>query len=263
MSEIHPTAIVDPTARIGNNVSIGAFSCIGPDVVLGDDAILKSHVVLAGRTNIGPGAKIFPFACVGETPQDLKYGGEDTALEIGANAVIRENVTINIGTNGGGGLTKIGNNCLFMAGSHVAHDCIVGNNVIYVNNAVTAGHVIVGDYVIIGGLSAVHQFARIGHNAMIGGMTGVEADVIPFGIVTGNRAHLDGLNLVGLKRSGTPRDQIKALRNLYDQIFLGDNGTFQERIEGAKGDHSGPAAELYEFMQAETSRRYCTPERGG
>ncbi len=261
MSNIHPTAVIAPGAIIGAGVTIGAYSCLGPAVTLGDNVTLKSHVVVSGRTSLGAGTTVFPFTSVGETPQDLKYSGEDTALTVGKNVVIREHVTMNLGTDGGGGVTRIGDNCLFMAGSHVAHDCQVGNGVIYANNSVTAGHVTVGDHAIIGGLSAVHQFARIGRQAMIGGMTGVEGDVIPFGLVTGNRAHLNGLNLVGLKRSGVPREEIQALRALYEKIFESTKGTFQERLEAAKGDYSGAAAVLWEFMSAESSRRYCTSER--
>ena len=200
MATIHPTAIIEDGAQLGENVSIGAYSVIGPEVTLGDGVTLESHVVVGGVTSIGAGTHIFPFASIGLQPQDLKFQGEVSRLEIGSNNVIREHVTMNPGTEGGGLLTKVGNDCLFMVGAHVAHDCQVSDHVILVNSATLAGHVEVGEFAIVGGLSAVHQFVRIGKHAMIGGMSGVENDVIPYGTVTGNRAHLLGLNLVGLKR---------------------------------------------------------------
>ena len=213
MTRIHPTAIVEAGATLGDDVSVGPFSVIGPEVELGAGAVVEAHVVIGGRTRIGPRTHIFPFASIGLKPQDLKYKGETSELVIGADNQIREHVTMNPGTEGGGLVTRVGNNCLFMVGAHVAHDCQVGNNVIMANNATLAGHVMVGDNAIIGGLSAVHQFVRIGRHAMVGGMSGVEQDVIPFGSVMGDRAHLQGLNLVGLKRHGFEREDIHTLRN--------------------------------------------------
>ena len=185
MASIHPSAIIDPAATIGESVHVGPFCVIGPDVSLGEGVKLHSHVVVEGRTHIGKGGEIFPFASIGHAPQDLKYKGEPSRLEIGDNCRIREHVTMNPGTEGGGMLTKVGDNCLFMASSHVAHDCKVGNNVIMANNATLAGHVEVGDFAIIGGLAAVQQFVRIGPHAMIGGMSGIVNDVIPYGMVAG------------------------------------------------------------------------------
>ena len=224
MPKIHPTAIVAPGAELAETVSIGPYCVIGSDVRLGERVELLSHVVVEGRTSVGEGTRIFPFASIGHQPQDLKYHGEPSTLEIGSNNQIREYVTIQPGTEGGGMLTRVGDNCLFMASAHVAHDCIVGDNVIMANNATLAGHVVVGEYAFLGGLSAVHQFVRIGKHAMVGGMSGVEADIIPFGMVIGNRAYLSGLNIVGLKRRGFSRDEIHALRNAYRLLF-GPEGT--------------------------------------
>nr|MBP8929703.1 acyl-ACP--UDP-N-acetylglucosamine O-acyltransferase [Paracoccus sp. (in: a-proteobacteria)] len=201
-SAIHPSSVVDPDARIGEGCEIGPFCVVGPQVTLGRGVVLKSHVVVAGETVIGDETVVFPFASVGEIPQDLKFKGERARLEIGARNRIREYVTMNPGTEGGGGVTRVGDDGLFMAGSHVAHDCQIGNRVILVNNASVAGHCVLEDDVIVGGLSGVHQWVRIGRGAMIGAVTMVTADVIPFGLVQGPRGHLDGLNLVGLKRRG-------------------------------------------------------------
>ncbi|MBM3557877.1 MAG: acyl-ACP--UDP-N-acetylglucosamine O-acyltransferase, partial [Alphaproteobacteria bacterium] len=190
MSAIHPTAVIENGAKIAEGVEIGPFCHVGARVELGPQVKLKSHVVVAGRTRIGAGTVVFPFASIGHQPQDLKYAGEDSELVVGARCLIREHVTMNPGTKGGGMLTQVGDDCLFMAGAHVAHDCRIGNHVILVNHATLGGHVTIQDYAILGGLSAVHQFARIGKHAMVGGMTGVENDVIPYGSVIGNRAHL-------------------------------------------------------------------------
>ena len=200
MVNVHPSAIVEDGAVLGKEVTVGPFCLVGSQVVLGDGVTLHGHVVLGGRTIVGPNSAIFPFASIGQRPQDLKYQGGESELIIGANTVIREHVTMNPGTVGGGLVTRTGANCLFMVGAHVAHDCLIGDNVILVNNATLGGHVAIGDFAIIGGMSAVHQFARIGAHAMVGGMSGVENDVIPYGSVTGNRAHLSGLNVIGLKR---------------------------------------------------------------
>jgi UDP-N-acetylglucosamine acyltransferase len=229
MPLIHPTAIVDPQAVVAESVHIGPFCIVGPHVQLGEQVKLHSHVVIEGRTSIGDGSQIFPFASIGHPPQDLKYNGEASQLIIGRNCRIREHVTMNPGTEGGGMLTQVGDNCLFMASSHVAHDCNVGNNVIMANNATLAGHVEVGDFAIIGGLAAVHQFVRIGAHAMIGGMSGIVNDVIPYGMVAGAHASLSGLNLVGLRRRGFAQDEIKALRDAYRLLF-GEHATMAERL---------------------------------
>ena len=197
MAAVHATAVVDTQAKLGADVFVGPFCMVGPEVTLDEGVVLHSHVVVAGRTRIGARTQIFPFASIGHPPQDLKYAGEPSELVIGADNRIREQVTMNPGTQGGGMVTRIGDRCLFMVGAHVAHDCQLGNGVIMANNATLAGHVTVGDNAIIGGLSAVHQFVRIGRNAMIGGMSGVEHDVIPFGLVLGDRARLSGLNIIG------------------------------------------------------------------
>ncbi|MFN3614014.1 MAG: acyl-ACP--UDP-N-acetylglucosamine O-acyltransferase, partial [Rubrimonas sp.] len=213
--EIHPSSVVDPAARLGQGVRIGPFCCVGPDVTLGDGVELISHVAVAGVTSIGAGTRVWPFASLGHQPQDLKFRGERSVLEIGAGNMIREGVTMNPGTEGGGGVTRVGDRGLFMVGVHVGHDCIVGDNVIMANNATLGGHVVVGDFAVLGGISAVHQKVRIGAGAMVGGMTGVEKDVIPYGSVIGDRARLAGLNLVGLKRRGVPHDQIHGVRACY------------------------------------------------
>lgn len=260
MSNIHPTAVVENGAEIADDVSIGPFCVVGPDVKLSAGVTLMSHVVVAGRTEIGPGTRIFPFASIGNDPQDLKYHGEPSMLSIGARNVIREHVTINPGTEGGGMKTTIGDECLFMVGAHVAHDCDIGNNVILVNNATLAGHVVIDSWAIVGGLSAVHQFVRIGKHAMIGGMTGVEHDVIPYGTVIGNRARLEGLNLVGLKRRGFSRDVIHDLRKAYRMIFA-EEGTLAERLQDVVEDFSAnePVMEIVSFIKHDSSRRICQP----
>lgn len=263
MTEIHPSAVVDPAAQIADTVRIGPFCVIGPDVVLDDAVELLSHVVVAGRTRIGARSRVFPFASIGHRPQDLKYKGEPSTLEIGTDAQIREHVTINPGTEGGGMITRVGNHCLLMASAHVAHDCQVGDHVIMANNATLAGHVTVGEYAFLGGLSAVHQFVRIGRHAMIGGMTGVEADVIPFGMVIGNRAYLNGLNIVGLKRRGFSRDDIHTLRNAYRLLFAPE-GTLQERLSDVEEQfHANPVVmEIIAFIRSDTSRSLSTPRFG-
>lgn len=260
MTDIHPTAIIEPGAMVGENVAIGPYSCVGPDVSLADGVRLHSHVVIAGRTTIGPNTHIFPFASIGHQPQDLKYQGEPSELIIGANNVIREHVTMNPGTNGGGMVTRVGNNCLFMMSSHVAHDAQVGNHVILANNATLAGHVEVGDYAILGGLSAVHQYCRVGQHAMVGGMSGVEQDVIPYGSVMGNRARLAGLNIIGLKRRGFSRNDVTVLRQAYRLLFA-EEGTMAERILDAAEMYKEHAAvmEIVEFIRSDSSRSICQP----
>ncbi|MBO6948368.1 MAG: acyl-ACP--UDP-N-acetylglucosamine O-acyltransferase [Rhodospirillales bacterium] len=260
MTDIHPTAIIDPNAEIGTGVKVGPYSIVGAGVKLGDGVELMSHVVVAGSTSVGAGTRIFPFSSIGHQPQDLKFKGEASSLEIGERNVIREHVTMNPGTEGGGLMTRTGNDCLFMVGAHVAHDCQIGNNVILVNNATMAGHVSVEDWAIVGGLSAVHQFVRIGKHAMIGGMSGVEHDVIPYGTVTGNRAKLEGLNIVGLKRRGFSRDMIHEIRKAYRMIFA-EEGTMAERLQDVIEDFSDnePVMEIVTFIQSDSSRRICQP----
>ncbi|HIF60389.1 MAG TPA: acyl-ACP--UDP-N-acetylglucosamine O-acyltransferase [Rhodospirillales bacterium] len=260
MSEIHPTAIIEDGASIGVDVKIGPYCFIGSNVVLADRINLGSHVVISGLTQIGEGTHIFPFASIGHNPQDLKYKGEPSRLEIGCNNVIREHVTMNPGTQGGGLLTKVGDNCLFMVASHIAHDCTVGDNVILVNNATLGGHVKIGDFAIIGGLAAVHQFVRIGRHSMIGGCSGVENDVIPYGSIVGNRGYLSGLNLVGLKRRGFSRDIIHDLRRAYRLLFS-QEGTQAERMADVSELFSDiePVMEILDFMGVESSRAICQP----
>lgn len=261
MSAIHPTAIIEDGAQFGENVAIGPYCVVGAHVKLGDGVRLESHVVVGGDTSIGANTRIFPFASIGLQPQDLKFKGEASRLEIGCNNVIREHVTMNPGTEGGGLLTKVGNNCLFMVNAHVAHDCQIADHVILVNNATLAGHVEVDEYAIVGGLSAVHQFVRIGKHAMIGGMSGVESDVIPYGTVTGNRAHLSGLNLVGLKRRGFDRETIHAMRNAYRLLFA-QEGTMEERVRDVAEMFKDiePVMEIVTFISSESSRAICQPK---
>jgi len=260
---IHPTAIVDQNAKIGPGAIIGPYCTIGADVTLGANCSLLSHVVIAGRTTIGEGTEIYPFASIGHQPQDLKYQGEPSTLEIGRNCIIREGVTMNPGTAGGGLKTIIGNECAFLANSHVGHDCIIGSNVIFSNNVMLAGHCEVGDYVIIGGGAAVIQFARIGAHAFIGGMSGVENDLIPYGMALGNRAYLSGLNIVGLTRRGFSREDIHDLRRAYRLLFAAE-GTLKERMEDvAEAYSSHPIVqEIIEFIRVGGKRSLCTPRNG-
>jgi UDP-N-acetylglucosamine acyltransferase len=261
MGNIHQTAIIEDGASVHVDADVGPFCVVGKDVTLEANVTLKSHVAVDGFTHIGQGTTIYPFASIGHAPQDLKYAGEQSQLIIGENCVIREHVTINPGTEGGGMRTEIGNQCLLMIGAHVAHDCILGDQVILVNNATLGGHVELGDFVIIGGLSAVHQFVRIGEHAMIGGASGVETDVIPFGSATGNRATLGGLNLTGMKRRGFSRDDIHALRSAYKYLFTGE-GTFADRCKSVPDDIAGfPSVQtVLKFINEETKRGFCQPE---
>lgn len=263
MANIHPTAIVEPGASIGADVVIGPYCCIGSEVELGDRVRLHSHIVVTGRTKVGADTQIYPFASIGHPPQDLKYKGEPSALEIGRNNVIREHVTMNPGTEGGGMVTRVGDECLFMVGCHVAHDCRIGHHVILANNATLGGHVVIGDYAILGGLSAVHQFVRIGPHAMIGGMSGVEQDVIPYGSVMGDRARLSGLNIIGLKRRGFSRDNIHALRTAYRLLFA-QEGAITERLDDVTEMFAGneTVMEIVSFMRAESARGVCQPKSG-
>ena len=260
--QIHPTAIIDPAAKIGANVRVGPYSLVGANVELHDNVELKSHVVVEGHTIIGEGTSIFPFASIGHAPQDLKYKDEPSQLIIGKNNKIREHVTMNPGTATGGMKTIVGDHCLFMMSTHVAHDCVLGNHVIMANNATLAGHVTVGDHVLIGGLAAVHQFIRIGSYAVIGGMSGVEADVIPYGRVKGERAFLAGLNLIGLERKGFSKEQIKNLQRAFNQLF-GDEGTMDQRIEMVSGDfHSDEAVkQIIDFARGKDRFPLCAPPK--
>ena len=260
MAKIHPTAVVESTAKLGPDVEIGPYSVVGPEVTLGAGCRLHSHVVVTGRTLLGEGCEIFPFASIGHIPQDKKYKGETSVLEIGAHTVIREHVTMNPGTEGGGGKTRVGSHGLYMVGAHVAHDCIIGDHVILANNATVAGHCTVGDHAILGGLSAVHQFVRIGEHAFVGGMTGVENDVIPFGVAVGDRARLSGLNIVGLKRRGFSREQIHSLRNAYRLLFSSE-GTLMERLADVEKLFAGDAGvgKIVEFIRSGKDRSLCVP----
>ncbi len=261
MPDIHPTAVVDGDARIGANVTIGPYSIVGAGAELAEGVTLMSHVVVNGRTSIGANTRVFPFASIGLPPQDMKYKGEPSALEIGCNNIIREHVTMHTGTEGGRLVTRVGNNCLFMVACHVAHDCRIGDHVVMVNNGTLGGHVTIDDWAILGGLAAVHQFVRIGRHAMVGGISGVENDVIPYGSVTGNRARLQGLNIIGLKRRGFSRDGIHTLRNAYRLLFA-QEGTMAERLEDvAELFHDNePVMEIVDFIRAESQRSICQPK---
>jgi UDP-N-acetylglucosamine acyltransferase len=256
---IHPTAIIEDGAVIGKNVKIGAYCIIGENVKIGDGTELKSHVVVDGRMTIGKNNIVYPFAVLGTAPQDLKYNGEASEVIIGDNNKIREYVTINPGTTNGGMVTKIGNNCLLMVGAHVAHDCKIGNHCILANNATLAGHVTGGNHSIIGGLSAIHQFVRIGKHAMIGGMSGVEHDVIPYGIVKGERASLAGINLIGMKRRNFSACEINNMRHFFKKLFLAEDGSFAEKLVNIKDEFkdSKVIQEVIEFLNIEGSRSIC------
>ena len=261
MTEIHSTAVVEPSVTLGTNVSIGPYCVITGAVNLGDNVKLHSHVVVAGDTHIGAGTEIFPFASIGHIPQDLKFHGEEAKLRIGKNNRIREHVTMNPGTEGGGLYTRVGDNGLFMAGAHVAHDCAVGNNVIFANNATAAGHCQINDFAILGGLAGIHQFVRIGEHAIIGGMSAVENDVIPFGSVIGNRAYLGGLNIVGLKRRGFDRDAINTMRKAYRMLFS-EEGTLKERVSDTNeifSDHT-EVQQIINFILEDSHRSLCIPK---
>ena len=265
MTDVHPTAIVEAGADLAETASVGPYCLVGAGVRLAEGVRLHGHVVLGGNTVIGPETQIFPFATIGMPPQDRKYHGEPSRLEIGRNCTIREHVTINPGTETGGMLTKVGDNCLLLVGSHVAHDCRVGNNVTLVNNATLGGHCEIGDYVILGGLSAVHQSVRIGEYAFVGGMSGVENDVIPFGSVIGNRASLGGLNIVGMTRQGLSREAIHRLRGAYRMLFASE-GTLKERLAQVEEAFSGDenVGRITKFIHHGGERSLCTPRiRGG
>ncbi|MFP4238020.1 MAG: acyl-ACP--UDP-N-acetylglucosamine O-acyltransferase [Rhodosalinus sp.] len=258
-ASVHPTALVEEGAHLGEGCVIGPFCHVGAEVELGAGVLLRSHVVVTGSTRIGEGTEIFPFAVIGEIPQDLKYRGEKTRLEIGARNRIREHVTMNCGTEGGGGVTRVGDDGLFMAGAHVAHDVQIGDRVILVNNAALAGHCIIEDDVIVGGLSGVHQWVRIGRGAIIGAVTMVTNDVIPYGLVQAPRGVLDGLNLVGLKRRGVPREDITALRAAFQMLAQGE-GAFQDRARRLREEtQSSYVREIADFVLAGSDRSFLTP----
>ena len=260
MSNIHPSAVIEEGAQVDPSAKVGPFCVVGSEVILKSDVVLKSHVVLAGRTEVGEGTIIFPFAVIGEIPQDLKFKGEASRLVIGKRNRIREHVTMNCGTEGGGGLTRVGDDGLYMAGCHIAHDAIIGDRVIVVNSAAIAGHCVIEDDVIIGGLAGIHQFVRIGQGAIIGAVTMVTNDVIPYGLVQAPRGDLDGLNLVGLKRSGVARVDITALRAAFQMLAQGE-GTFHDRARRL-GDEteSDYVRQIVDFVMADTGRHFLTPK---
>lgn len=261
-SIIHTTSDISPNSKIGTNVEIGPFCQIGPDVVIGDNVKLHSHIVIDGQTTVGSNCEIYPFASLGKIPQVANFQDpeKNSKLIIGENNRIREHVTMHSGTEAGGWVSQVGDNGLYMAGSHIAHDCIIGDDVIFANNATLGGHCTIGEGAILGGLTAVHQFVRIGRKAFIGGMSGVEHDVIPYGMAIGHRAGLGGLNIVGLKRSGFEREEIHELRSAYLKIFA-ENDTLKERVDNVEKEFSGNScvAEIVEFIRNESSRALCVP----
>ena len=258
-AEIHPSAVVDPGARIGAGCVVGPFCVLGPDVVLGDGVHLRSHVVVTGDTEVGEGTTVFPFAVLGEVPQDLKFAGERTSLRIGRRNRIREGATLNLGTRGGGGVTRIGDDCLVMTGAHVGHDARMGSRVVLANQVAIGGHCVVEDDVIVGGLSGIHQFVRVGRGAIVGAVTMVTHDVIPYGLVQGPRGELDGLNLVGLKRRGTARADIQALRVAYATLKQGEGSLRERAARLAAETGSDLVRELADFVLADSERSFLVP----
>lgn len=259
---IHPTALVEDGAKLAEGVLVGPWCHVGPEVTLDAGVELLSHVVVTGRTKIGARTRIWPFTSLGHAPQDLKYRGERTQLEVGSDCLIREHVTVNRGTVQGGGMTRIGCGTLLMAGVHVAHDCRLGERVVVASGAALGGHVQIGDYAIIGGLSGVHQFVRVGAHAIIGGMSGVDRDVIPFGSAVGNRAELVGLNLVGLKRRGFAREVLAALREAYDMIFFGEDPVAESAARVAARWSELPEVQMLAgFVRAPAKRPLCVPRQ--
>lgn len=259
-ARIHPSAVVEAGAVIGPGAVVGPFSVIGPEVTLGAGATVKSHAVVTGWTELGDGSVVFPFATVGEVPQDLKFKGERTRLVIGKRTRIREGATLNVGTEGGGGVTRVGDDCLIMTGAHVGHDAQIGDRVILVNHVAIAGHCVLGDDVIVGGLSGVHQWVRIGQGAIIGAVTMVTNDVLPYGLVQGPRGELDGLNLVGLKRRGVDRADIAALRAAYQELAQGE-GTFLDRARRLSEENESPLVrQITDFILSDSDRSFLTPK---
>ena len=256
---IHNTAIIDTQAKIHKNVKVGPFSVIGANVEIEENTEIQSHVSILGNTKIGKNNQIYPFASIGNDPQDLKFQGEETKLEIGNDNKIREYVTINPGTNGGGGITKVGNNCLFMVSAHIAHDCYVGDNVILANSVPLGGHAYIEDNVIIGGNSAVQQFTRVWRSAMIGGLCGVVRDIIPYAMVHGNRSKLQGLNLIGLRRKNIPNIDIMILNDAYKEIFKNENLTDNlNNLDKDLRKHK-LVSEILNFIEKDKKRPICTP----
>jgi len=256
---IHKTAIIDSKAKISTNVEIGPYATIGTNVEIGENTLIQSHVNITGNTTIGKGNKLYSFASIGSDPQDLKYKGEETTLLIGDNNTIREHVTINTGTVQGGGVTKIGNNNLIMIGAHIAHDCIIGNNIVMANNTAIAGHAEIEDFVIIGAKCGVQQFTRIGKRAMIGGMTGVLRDVIPYGLSTGNRNYLNGINVVGLRRDKVSNKDILGLTDAYKEIFKTE--VLSENLKNLNGKYTDNplVKDVLDFINKDKKRPICTP----
>lgn len=261
-ARIHSSSLVEDGAQIGEDVFIGPFCHIGPNVSLADGVVLKSHIVITGRTSIGSHTRVFPGAVLGEEPQNVNYRGEETDLSIGANCVIREGVTMHTGMPNAGGVTTVGDRSMFLAYSHVAHDCRIGNDVILSNNVMLGGHVEVGDRVIMGGGAAVHQFCRIAHHAFVGGMTGVGRDIIPYGMMTGNPGQLAGLNVVGMQRAGIGKDEIRAVRRAFKQLFYGGK-PIREMVAQVRDDYVGNAIaqEIIEFLVSESIRGFATAIR--
>ena len=258
---IHPTAMIHPDAKVNQSVKVGPYCVIGKDVEIGENCHLNSHVVVDGNVIVGDKTQIFSFASIGSDPQDLKFKGEKTEIIIGQNCKIREYCTINPGTEGGGGITKVGNNCLLMVGTHVAHDCLISDNVIFANHSTLAGHVNIEKNVVVGALSAIHQFTRVGEGSMIGGMSGITGDVPPFCTAIGNRAKLNGLNVVGLKRNEVSKTEISELRKVYNYIFGSNKLTFKERVEEIKGEQTSfyTIKKLLDFISVESNRSFCLP----
>ena len=258
MQTIHPTAIIDAAAQLGSGVSIGAYSVVGPHVTLGDGVKLHSHVVIDGFTTVGAGCEVYPFAVLGATPQHTRYDGEPSELHIGANCVIREHVTMHPGTAIGAMQTIVGDNGLFFAGAHVAHDCVVGDHVIFANNAALGGHVEIGDHVMLGGFAAVQQWCRVGAHAMVGAHSLVDADVMPFTIAAGNRATLSGVNVIGLERRGFSPEIIAGLRDLFRNLIRG-NGLFATRLAAVQERFSGTAEydAVFEFIKTAGRNGVC------
>lgn len=264
IERIHSTALVDKRAQLGSGVDIGPYCVVGPNVILDDGVRLISHVVVDGCTKIGARTILHPFSSLGTAPQHLHNKGEMAQLSIGQNNIIREHVTLHVGTEDGRMETKVGDHCFFMVGSHVAHDCIIGDNVILTNSVALGGHVTVGDYAVIGGLTGVHQYVRIGKHSMVGGLSGVEKDVIPYALAMGNRAKLTGLNIVGLRRRGFSRSDIRSLRTAYGLLFS-QGGTLSERLKEVAdlfSDHAG-VMEIINFIREDSSRPICTPAING
>lgn len=266
-NKIHPSAIIEDSVILGNNITIGPYCYLSGDVIIGDNCILHSHIVIGGNVKIGKNNSFFSFTNIGAQPQDLKYEGEKSAVEIGDNNIFRENITVHSGTLLGNGeyknLTKVGSNSLFMVGVHIAHDCIISDNVVLANNATLGGHVVVGNNVVIGGLSAVKQFIRIGDYAMIGGMSGVENDVIPYGLVSGERANLAGLNLVGLKRHKFSKDDIANIKQVYGELFNNNTDVnFLQRVDNINQDYQNDKliALIIKFILEAKKNPICKPK---